>query len=151
MLFWRISPSVRVLSVTGNPALLLSLKGRKAKAAFVRRDRWEWRPFSAGRECQKLGSKSRTQPCCRTWRNAVLIKLLLLVLITAAQPLNSKSVKPCLEEVSSQLILLFKLISPCYIVNPLFGVIQRPTVCGSSILASAISYEKSSPEEPRAV
>lgn len=58
--FWRVSPSVRVLSVTGNPALLLSLRGRKANAAFVRRDRWEWRPFSAGRECQKLGSKSRT-------------------------------------------------------------------------------------------
>lgn len=137
--FWRISPSVRVLSVAGNPALLLSLKGRKANAAFVRRDRWERRPFSAERECQKLGS-NRAQPCCRTWRNAVLIKLLLLVLITAAQPLNSKSVKPCLEEVSSQLILLFKLISPCNIVNPLFGVIQRPTVCGSNILASAISY-----------
>lgn len=44
-------------------------------------------------------SSSRAQPYCRTWRNVVLIKLLLLVLITAALPLNSISVKQHLEEV----------------------------------------------------
>lgn len=40
------------------------------------------------------------QPCCHTWRHTVLIKLLLLVLITAARPLSSISVKQHLAEVT---------------------------------------------------